>query len=124
MKNIYVACIASMLALGSVSALAADLTPDERSELRQRADGLRAQQQREPAWDGGQRRVSDTRMNDSRGDVRLDQNRGEAKTNAHGGKPGKAHAGKAKSATKSKTKRVKERVKRTAKDMPGALVRK
>lgn len=117
MKKVYLACIASMMALGAMSAVAADLTPDERSELRQRADGLRSQKQREPGWDGGQRRVNESRMNDSRGDVRLNQNRGEvkakAKATARSAKPGK-----------SKRERAKNRMKRTAKEMPGALVRK
>ncbi len=117
MKKIYVTCIASVMALGAMSALpavAADLTPDERSELRQRADGLYAQRQREPGWDGGQRRVNDSRMNDSRGEVRLNRNRGEVKAKAHS----------AKKKTVSKSKRAKHKVKRTARDMPGALVRK
>jgi len=106
-----------MMALGSVSAVAADLTSDERSELRQRADGLQSQRQREPGWDGGQRRVNESRMNDSRGDVRLNQNRGEVKAKT------KATARSAKP-TKTKRERVKNRMKRTAKEMPGALVRK
>lgn len=117
MKKFYVTCIASMLALGSMSAFAADLTSDERSELRQRADGLNSQRQREPGWDGGQRRVNESRMNESRGDVRLNQNRGEvkakAKTTARSAKP-----------SKTKRDRAKNRIKRTAKEMPGALVRK
>lgn len=114
MNKIYVACIASVMALGSMSAQAADLTPDERSELRQRADGLHAQRQRDPGWDGGQRRVNESRMNDSRGDVRLNQNRGEVKAKAKT---------TVRSAKPSKTKRAKDRIKRTAKEMPGALVR-
>lgn len=116
MKKFYVTCIASVLALGTLSAVAADLTSDERSELRQRVDGLKAQRQREPGWDGGQRRVNESRMSESRGDVRLNQNRGEvkAKTKVRG----------AKKVTKTKRERAKNRVKRTAKEMPGALVRK
>ena len=114
MKKLYMTCIASMLALGSIAASAADLTADEQTELRQRADALQAERQRNPAWDGGTRRVSE-----SRGDVKLNQNQGEVKNQNRAEVKPKAHSGK----PKTKTERAKSRLKRTAKDFPGALVR-
>lgn len=114
MKKSHGTCIALVFALGSACAFAADLTPDQQAELRERASALNAERQRNPDWDGGQRRVSETR-----GDVKLNQNQGEVKNKNRGEVKPKAHSGK----PKTKTQRAKDRIKRTAKEMPGALVR-
>jgi hypothetical protein len=114
MKKLYMTCIASMIALGSMSAFAADVAGEEQSELWQRANALQAERQRNPDWDGGTRRVSE-----SRGDVKLNQNQGEVKNQNRAEVKPKAHSGK----PKTKTERAKSRLKRTAKDFPGALVR-
>ena len=108
MKNVYVTCFASLLVLASASAIAADLTPDEGAELRARAEGLHAQLQRDPSWDGGTRRVSEV-PKPSGGDLKLNQNRGEVKA-----KPAK---------TRKKSESVTQKAKRSAKKLPGALVR-
>jgi hypothetical protein len=97
-----------------MAASAADLTGDEQSELRQRASALQAERERNPGWDGGTRRVSE-----SRGDVKLNQNQGEVKNRNRGEVKAKAASGK----PKTKTERAKSRLKRTAKEFPGALVR-
>ena len=98
------AIAASAFALGSISASGADLTSEERTELRQRAETLQAN--RASVQD-------DVKLNQNRGDVRLNQQRSEVKM-----KPAKAkkpQGGKAKSKVKKK--------KRSLKDLPGALVR-
>jgi len=110
MRKSYGTCIAMVFALGSACASAADLSPDQQAELRERASALNAERQRNPDWDGGQRRVSDVKLNQNQGEVK-NKNRAEVKPKAHPGKP------------KTKTQRAKDRVKRTAKEMPGALVR-
>ena len=107
MKTFHVTCVAAILVLGSGAALAVDMTPEQRGELRERADALQAERQRNPSWDGGTRR-----LNEPRGDVRLDQNRGEVNTRTTSKVP------------KSRGEGVKKKVKRTVKDLPGALVRR
>ena len=107
MKTFYVTCMAATLVLGSAAGLAVDMTSEQRAELRERADGLQAERQRNPAWDGGERR-----LNESRGDVRLNQNRSEVNTKTTSKVP------------KSRGEGVKKKVKRTVKDLPGALVRR
>ena len=107
MKNFYVTCMASILVFGSASALSVEMTAEERAVLRERAEALQAERQRNPAWDGGERRV-----NEPRGDVRLNQDRGEVKTKTASAVP------------KTRGERVKNKVKRTVKDLPGALVRR
>ena len=108
MKKLYVTCFATLLAAAAVSASAADLSPDEGSELRSRAEGLQAQRQRDPSWDGGTRRVNEV-PKPRGGDVKLNQNRGEVKS-----KPAK---------TRKKSESVAQKAKRSAKKLPGALVR-
>lgn len=102
-----------VFAFASIPAFAADLTPDERGELRSRADGLLAERQRNPAWDGGT-----TRVNQSRGDVDLSRSRGDVKTPRQGDVKANVKGGKTpKSASGAK------KVKRAAKRAPGALLR-
>ena len=109
MKKLYMACFATLLAAASVPGIAADLTPDEGAELRARAEGLQSQRQRDPSWDGGTRRVNEV-PKPSGGDVKLNQNRGEVKA-----KPAK---------TRKKGESVTQKAKRSARKLPGALVRK
>ena len=108
MKKLYVTCFAILLAAAPVCASAADLSPDEGSELRARAEGLQAQRSRDPSWDGGTRRVNEV-PKPSGGDVKLNQNRGEVKA-----KPAKG---------RKKSESVTQKAKRSAKNLPGALVR-
>jgi len=108
MKKLYVTCFATLLAAVSVSASAADLSADEVSELRSRAEGLQAQRSRDPSWDGGTRRVNEV-PKPSGGDVKLNQNRGEVKA-----KPAKS---------RKKSESMTQKAKRSAKKLPGALVR-
>ena len=109
MKKLYVTCFATLLAAASVPGIAADLTPDEGAELRARAEGLQAQRQRDPSWDGATRRVNEV-PKPRGGDVKLNQNRGEVKA-----KPAKG---------RKKGESVTQQAKRSAKKRPGALVRK
>lgn len=97
----------------SVPAFAADLSPDERTELRSRAEGLIAQRERNPDWDGGTTRLSRTR-----GDVDLSRSRGEVKTPQRGDVKTKV-----KSSKKPRGEPLKKRLRRAVKEMPGALVR-
>ena len=108
MKKLYVTCFASLLALASASASGADLGADEGAELRSRAEGLRAQRERDPSWDGGTRRVNEV-PKPRGGDVKLNQNRGEVKA-----KPAKS---------RKKSESAAQRAKRSAKKIPGALLR-
>jgi hypothetical protein len=96
----------------AIPALAADLNPDERSELRSRADGLIAKRQSNPDWDGGT-----TRMSQARSDVQLDKNQGDVKMRPRGDVKAKV-----KGAKKPK-EGLGKRMKRAAKSVPGALVR-
>lgn len=106
-------CVASMFALGCASVFAADLTPDEQTELRQRAEGLQAERQRNPGWDGGRSRLSQTRS-----DVRLDKNQGDVKMPKRTGVKVKA-----KSAKKAKREPLRNKASRAVKKVPGAFVR-
>lgn len=107
-------CVASMFALGCVPAFSADLSGDERTELRQRAEALQAERQRNPGWDGGRTRLSQTRS-----DVPLDRNRGDVKMPQRG-----EVKAKPKSAKKAKREPMRNKAKRAAKQVPGAFVRK
>ena len=108
MNRIWIACVASTIALGSMSAFAADLTPDEGAELRQRADELKRVRDQNPvsAQDG-------MKLDRPQGDVKVPKPRGEVKA-----KP------KSKPKSKSKNESVTKKMKRSAETMPGALVRK
>ena len=101
------------VACASIPAFAADLTPEEGSDLRSRADGLVSERQRNPNWDGGT-----TRLNKARSDVPLNQNQGEVKTPRRGEVKAKVKSGK-----KVKREPLRKRAKRTVKEIPGALAR-
>ena len=107
MRFLHLMCVATALGVASAASRAADMTPEERSEVRERAERLQSERQRDPSWDGGTRRV-----NEPRADVRRDRNRGEASSKTNSTTP------------KSKGERVKRKVKRTVKELPGALVRR
>ena len=107
-KALFGAVVASTFGLNALSAVAADMTPDERAELRTRADQLKAE------------RVSAPQT----GDLKLDQDRGEVKLNPRGDNI-KAKPAKMKK-PKQKTKRAgsrKAKLKAAVKKIPGALVR-
>ena len=106
MRNLHAACIASLIAFAP-AASAVDMAPEERSELRERADRMNSERQRNPSWDGGERR-----LNEPRGEVQLNRNRGEVRTKTASAVP------------KARGERVKGKVKRTVKELPGSLVRK
>ena len=112
MNRLIVTGFAAIIALSSIGVFAADLTPDEGTELRQRADEWQRMRAQNP--NAGQEGM---RFDRPQGDVKLDRPRGEVKA-----KP-KAKKANPK-AKKSKTQRAKDKIKRTAKTMPGALVRK
>ena len=105
MKKVYPASLAVIFALACAGALASELTVEQSLELRERADARRAERERNPSWDGGTRR-----LNEPQGDVRLDRPRGDVKMRTTDGK--------------RKREPVASKVKRAAKNMPGALVRK
>lgn len=108
MNKLFAAAFASILAASSLCAFGAELTSEQSTELRQRAEGLQADRARMP-----DPRQDDVKLNQNRSDVRLNQRRSEVKTKT-------ASAKKAKSA-KGKPKVKKKR--RSLKDIPGALVR-
>ena len=114
MMTLRTTCAACLVALACASAHAVELNVDERSELRERAEYLQSERQRNPGWDGGVRRTADARgdvdLNQNRGDVKLNQNRGEVKP-------------KARSESTRKREPAKSRTKRSLKNIPGALVR-
>ena len=105
MNKVYSTSLAAIFALGCAGASAAELTADEGRELRERAEALKAERERNPSWDGGTRR-----LNEPQGDVKLDRPRGDVKMRSTDGK--------------RKREPVKSKVKRAAKNLPGALVRK
>ena len=114
-KALFAAIVASTFGLGAISAFGADMTNDERSELRQRSDRLLAERARNPSA------RSDVRLDRPRGEVRLDRQRGDVKMKTT------KKSKKSVKATKSKRSQAKAPV-RTAKraslkDVPGALVR-
>ena len=112
MKRSFKAVLAFAVACAAIPAFAADLSSDERSELRSRADGLIQKRQSNPDWDGGSSRMSQTRS-----DVRLDQNQGDVKMRPRGDVKAKVKG------TKKPKEGVGKRMKRAVKQVPGALVR-
>jgi hypothetical protein len=105
MNKLFAAVVVSTFGLSALSVLAADLTNEERAELRQRTETLQADRLQNP-----DRRADDVRLNQQRGEVRLNP-RGELKT-------------KATKSTKAKRSHVKKKkAKRSVKNLPGALVR-
>lgn len=105
MKKVYPASLAVIFALACAGAWASELTADESAELRERAEALRAERERNPSWDGGTRR-----LNEPQGDVRLDRPRGDVSMKS--------------SNSKRPREPVSSKVKRAVKNVPGALVRK
>lgn len=105
MNRLFVTVAAAVIGVSAMTASAADLTTDERTELRQRADEWQRMRAQNPS--AGQ---DGMKMDRPQGDVRLDKGRGEVKA-------------RPKAAKKSKRERAKARMKRTAKELPGALVR-
>lgn len=112
MKKSLRTLVAVAVACVSIPVFAADLNPDERSELRSRADGLVAKRQSNPDWDGGT-----SRMGQARGDVRLNENQGDVKVRPRGDVKAKVKG------SKKPKEGVGKRMKRAAKSLPGALVR-
>lgn len=112
MKSSFKAVLAFAVACAAIPAFAADLTPDESSELRSRADGLVAKRQSNPDWDGGTSRMSQTRS-----DVQLDRNQGDVKIRPRGDVKAKVKG------SKKPKEGVAKRMKRAVKQIPGALVR-
>jgi hypothetical protein len=74
MNTLFKAIVASVFALGAVSAFGADMTNEERAALRERAAALQAQRAQNP----GEAR-SDVDFARDRGEVRLTEKRGEVK---------------------------------------------
>ena len=114
MNRIFFAAVCMAGAVAAAPALSQELGADERTELRERADRLVAERQRNPAWDGGT-----TRLNRTSSDVKLDRDRGDVKMPQQGEvKP------KVKGSKKPKREAFKKRMKRAVKDVPGAFVRR
>jgi len=104
MNRLFVTGFTALITFGSFAVSAADLTTDESTELRQRADEWQRMRAQNPS--AGQEGM---RLDRPQGDVKIDRPRGEVKA-----KP---------KSKKSKTERGKDKIKRTAKTLPGALVR-
>ena len=108
-KALFGALVASTFGLTALSAISADLTIDERTELRARADRLHAERAQRPVA------ASDVNLNQNRGDVKLNQ-RGELTQNVT----------KTKKVKKAKRHGVRKTsdMKASLKKVPGALVRR
>ena len=105
-KALFGALIVSTFGLGALSAISADLTADERTELRTRADRLTAQRAQNP-------QAGDMRFNQNRSDMKITP-RGDVKA-----KPAKMKKPKAKRSHIRKAS-----LKQSVKKVPGALVRR
>lgn len=94
-------CVSALLVLASAGAGAVDLSAEEGALLRERAAVLKAERERNPAWDGGTRY-----SNDPQPEARTQRTR-------------------ARKAPRVKRKRepVKSKISRAARSLPGALVR-
>lgn len=106
MRKLLGAIIASTFALGSIAAYSAELTDQERTELRQRAERMQTQRVQNPGSP-----QDDVKLNRNRSDVRLDNRRSDVKAKVKNPK-------KAKRSGKRDGKK-----KRSLRDLPGALVR-
>lgn len=104
-KAIFAALVASTFGLSALSAVAAELTNEERTELRQRAERMQADRAQ------GLRRVSDVPLDQRSGDVKM-KPRGDVKI-----KPAKSK--KIKKSKRSSVKQTKAKLEK----IPGALVR-
>ena len=111
-KALFGALVASTFGLTALSAISAELTLDERSELRARAERLHAERAQRPVA------ASEVDLNRNRGDVNLNQ-RGELKQNM-------TKAKKIRKAKKAKRHgmRSPSEMKASVKKVPGALVRR
>jgi hypothetical protein len=127
MNKTYSAVLFSIFAMGSVCSFAADLSGDERSELRQRAETFQAQRARNPSFEPGE-----ARLPRERGDLRLDRQTSDVKPRhtkmPKGAKGTKGMKAKKTSAKKTSAKITKAKAKqgkspRSLKNLPGALVR-
>lgn len=107
-KALFGALVASTFGLAALSAVSADLTMDERTELRARAERLQAERASRPVA------ASEVNLDQNRGDVKL-RDRGEVKqkaTRTHRIKKAKRHGVRKAADVKASIKKV-----------PGALVR-
>lgn len=96
MNKLSASCIAAVLAAATFSVSAADMTSQEQSELRARAEQLQAEKQRNPSWDGA-------RTADSRSDMR-----------SSGARDVKSAKVKKTKVKKTKSKKNKNKLKRTS----------
>ena len=103
MNRLLLTAFAAVIALGPLAALAADMTDDQRAELRQRAEELQRVRAQNPAaaQDG-------MKLDRPQGDVKVPKPRGDVK---------------AKPKSRAKSESVTKKMKRSADKMPGALVR-
>ena len=106
-KALFGALVVSTFGLSALPALSADLTIDERTELRARADRLAIERAQRPT-------ASDVRLDQDRGDMRI-RPRGDIKA-----KPAKVK--KPKHAKRSSVRKTS--LKESVKKVPGALVRR
>jgi hypothetical protein len=100
MMKLHTLCVAALLVLASAGAGAVDLSEEEGALLRERASVLKAQRDRNPAWDGGTRYSNDAQF--------------------------EARPQRARASDTPSVKRKREPVKsigRAARSLPGALVR-
>ena len=107
-KALFGALVASTFGLTALSAVSADLTIDERTELRARAERLQADRAQRPVA------ASEVDLNRNPGDVKMNP-RGEIKQNMTKSK--KVRKAKRQGARKAKD------VKASLRKVPGALVR-
>ena len=99
--RLHALCMASLLVLATAGAAAVDLSEEEGALLRERAEALKAQRERDPAWDGGTRY-----SNAPQPEARPQRARARPTTDA-----------------KRRREPVKSKIPRAARSLPGALVR-
>ena len=119
MNKIVTTIAAAAFALGAISAFGAELTNEERAEMRQRAERLQTEQARNPTA------PSDLRLNQQRGDVRLDRQRSDVRMDRQRAevKTKKGKSAKAKGRYGKRTVKKSKNAKRSIRDLPGALCR-
>ena len=89
MNKFHASCIAAVLAAATFSVSAADMTSQEQSELRARAEHLQAEKQRNPSWDGGRMTGARDMRSSTTRDMKPTQVK-KTKAKKHGGKKRKA----------------------------------
>jgi len=108
MNKFYASCIAVVFAATTFSVSAADMSSQEKPELRVRAEQLQAEKQRNPSWDGG-RMSTDARSSSTR-DMKPTQAKKtkskKAKAKKTKAKKGKGNVQKTSSKTKGKSQRA------------------